>query len=124
MLRMGTFMHTEGFFQDPTWKCVPTMMYTIAEAGTYLIASCMPSLRPLKRHYFGDHSFARAVGYVSQKSKHLRSSKSETRRASKTDVQLRVIDKGSMWTPEDNKKWTLHAEHDGFVRLNDKGNSV
>lgn len=46
---------------DPTYKCILTFSYVIAEAGTYLIAACMPNLRPLKRRILPEHSFTKLV---------------------------------------------------------------
>jgi hypothetical protein len=118
---MVTFMHAEGFFQDPTYKCVPTMMYTIAEASTYLIASCMPALRPIKRHVCGDYSFIKAIGnLLPGNCAGKRNNSSFGRRSSDKVVQLKVIHKGLPQTPEDHKRLTTYVENDGFTRLNDK----
>jgi len=125
ILRMVTFMHAEGFFQDPTYKCVPTMMYTVVEASTYLIASCMPALRPLKRHIFGEHSFTKAIESVfARPSQSSRTDKSFGAKTSDRVMHLKVMQKELLQIPEDHKRLTLHAENDGFSRLHDKSGYV
>ena len=122
---MVTFMHAEGFFQDPTYKCVPTMMYTIVEASTYLIASCMPALRPLKRHIFGEHSFTKAVGSVlARPSQSSGTNGSFGARTSDRVMHLKVMQKELPQIPEDHKRLTLHVEINGFSRLHDKSGYV
>ncbi|KAF2464529.1 uncharacterized protein BDR25DRAFT_155204, partial [Lindgomyces ingoldianus] len=48
IIRMVNFFTTD-LFADPTYNCVATMTWTTVEPGVYLMAACMPSLRPLKR---------------------------------------------------------------------------
>ncbi|ORX93612.1 hypothetical protein BCR34DRAFT_580405 [Clohesyomyces aquaticus] len=64
ILRLVTFVHAGNLFKDPTYRCIPTYTYTIAESGTHLIAASMPTLRPLKRHLFPQHSFTKFLDSV------------------------------------------------------------
>lgn len=48
-------MRTIGFFtipifSDPTWLNINLYAYTIAEPGTYFLAACFPTYRPLIRY--------------------------------------------------------------------------
>ena len=126
ILRMVTFMHAEGFFQDPTYKCVPTMMYTIVEASTYLIASCMPALRPLKRHIFGEQSLIKSAGsiFAKEPSQSSRTNGNFGAKTSDRVMHLKLMHKELPQTPEDHKRLTLHVENDGFSRLHDKSGYV
>ncbi|KAH8691694.1 hypothetical protein GQ44DRAFT_695530 [Phaeosphaeriaceae sp. PMI808] len=56
ILRTVNFF-TIDFFVDPTYLATQTTIWTITEPGVYLIAACMPTLRPLKRIIFKDMSF-------------------------------------------------------------------
>ncbi|KAF2650264.1 hypothetical protein K491DRAFT_609137 [Lophiostoma macrostomum CBS 122681] len=50
-----SIMRMVGFFQsrmfaDPAWESVSLMSYTVAEPGTYFLAACFPTFRPLLRY--------------------------------------------------------------------------
>jgi hypothetical protein len=130
ILRLITFMHAEGFFKDPTYKCIPTMVYTVVEASTYLIASCMPALRTLKRHYFVDHSFSRQIGtFFSKTSKSTppsfgtsKSWKKEgwPKESSEGIVQLNELPKSASYIGYDRRVTISHGDNDGFYKLNGK----
>ncbi|KAF2804406.1 uncharacterized protein BDZ99DRAFT_575408 [Mytilinidion resinicola] len=62
VLRMLSFLNDAQLLNDLTYNSIPTFIFTIIEAGVYLIAACMLSLRPLKRHIFKDKSFTKWVG--------------------------------------------------------------
>ncbi|PSN61253.1 hypothetical protein BS50DRAFT_625508 [Corynespora cassiicola Philippines] len=52
---VSSFLKFNGFykaniFDDPSWKCTPLMSYALAEPGTYFIAACLPSFRPIIRY--------------------------------------------------------------------------
>jgi hypothetical protein len=55
------FINSQNALKDPTWSSIPNYSLVIAEAGTYLIASCMPALRPLKHRFFPRHSFTKLI---------------------------------------------------------------
>lgn len=40
---------TRDLFTDPTFNCIMTMIWTAIEPSVYMMAACMPSIRPLKR---------------------------------------------------------------------------
>lgn len=61
ILRMNTFIGAAELFKDPTYKCIPTFVFNIIEAGTYTIAACMPTLRPLKARLLPNHSFTKLI---------------------------------------------------------------
>ncbi|KUJ19545.1 uncharacterized protein LY89DRAFT_780467 [Mollisia scopiformis] len=54
--------------QDLTWYGVDLIIWQMVEPGVYLIAACLPSLRPLFKPVFKDFSFhslrSRILGYV------------------------------------------------------------
>jgi hypothetical protein len=54
-------MFTVDLFADITFNSVTIMIWTMVEPGTYLIAACMPSLRPLKQKLFPNFHFTSAV---------------------------------------------------------------
>ncbi|KAF2634730.1 hypothetical protein P280DRAFT_463091 [Massarina eburnea CBS 473.64] len=61
ILRIVTFFHSNTLLTDPTYTCITTFSYLIAEAGTYFIAACIPHLRFLKRRLFPEQSFTKLV---------------------------------------------------------------
>ncbi|KAF1958161.1 hypothetical protein CC80DRAFT_469031 [Byssothecium circinans] len=61
ILRVVTFFHSTTLLTDPTYTCVATFSYLIAEAGTYFMAACIPHLRYLKRRMFPEQSFTKLV---------------------------------------------------------------
>jgi hypothetical protein len=123
ILRMVAFMKVEDFLRDPTYKCIPTMMYTIAEASTYLIASCMPALRPLKRHFFGDHSFTRSIGsYFNKNSRGV--FYSWRLKTSERDAQLNVQQKETVEMFKVEKDSNSHTESNGFMKLDSNSDLV
>jgi hypothetical protein len=48
ILRFVGFFHSQ-IFADPAWESVNLMCYTLAEPGTYFLAACFPTFRPLLR---------------------------------------------------------------------------
>jgi hypothetical protein len=58
---MASFITTAEFGKDSTYNSIQLYQLVIAEGGTYLIASCMPTLRPLKRRLFPEYSFTNLV---------------------------------------------------------------
>ena len=46
IIRFVLFMRT-NLVSDITWDSVPTMTWTTAEPSLYLVAACLPALRPL-----------------------------------------------------------------------------
>ncbi|KAF2438545.1 hypothetical protein P171DRAFT_491208 [Karstenula rhodostoma CBS 690.94] len=61
ILRLDTFIHSAELLKDPTYKCIPTFTFVITEGGTYMIAACMPTLRPLKRRLLPNHSVTKLI---------------------------------------------------------------
>ncbi|KUJ13242.1 uncharacterized protein LY89DRAFT_672467 [Mollisia scopiformis] len=57
ILRLVIFI-TIDVFQDITWLSIDIMTYTTAEPGVYLIAACLPSLRPLFKGIFKSKNFS------------------------------------------------------------------
>ncbi|TVY82375.1 hypothetical protein LSUE1_G004903 [Lachnellula suecica] len=58
---IASILRTVGFFtihifQDPTWLNVTVFAYSIAEPGTYFLAACFPTYRPLIS-YIGSERF-------------------------------------------------------------------
>jgi hypothetical protein len=51
-VRFAIFFQGDAF-KDPTWESVVLITWTVVEAGVYLIAACLPHLRPLILHVFG-----------------------------------------------------------------------
>ena len=49
IVRFTIFFQNEAFV-DGTWKSVDLMTWTLIEPGIYLIAACLPNLRPLWHH--------------------------------------------------------------------------
>ena len=45
-VRFAIFFQSEAL-EDPTWKSAFLNVWTVVEPGTYLIAACLPALRPL-----------------------------------------------------------------------------
>ncbi|CAD6582767.1 MAG: hypothetical protein ASARMPREDX12_001032 [Alectoria sarmentosa] len=45
-LRMNFFFRKDVFL-DPTWTAVPLQEWSLVEPGVYVIAACLPTLRPL-----------------------------------------------------------------------------
>jgi hypothetical protein len=58
---MASFITTAEFGKDSTYNSIHLYQLVIAEGGTYLIASCMPTLRSLRRRFFPEYSFTRFV---------------------------------------------------------------
>ena len=50
IFRFVLFMRTD-LVSDITWDSVPTMTWTTAEPSLYLIAACLPALRPLLKDF-------------------------------------------------------------------------
>ncbi|MCJ1308866.1 hypothetical protein MMC25_002521 [Agyrium rufum] len=46
----------ENAFSDPTWASVPLIIWTIIEAGTYVVAACLPTLRPLFTYFLSSRN--------------------------------------------------------------------
>lgn len=69
IIRM-VFFFTTDFFSDPTYIAATIMAWTMTEPGVYLIAACLPSLRPISGKGFQDVAFStaysRLVGYSSR----------------------------------------------------------
>ena len=63
ILRFVTFFQTD-LFSDPTYLVIETMTWTCVEPGVYLIAACLPSLRPLVRPLFKDIDFSTVYGNI------------------------------------------------------------
>lgn len=51
IVRFAIFFRVNAF-GDPTWASVLLIIWTTVEPGMYLIAACIPSLRPLLLHVF------------------------------------------------------------------------
>lgn len=58
---MARFITTAEFGKDSTYNSVILYQLVIAEGGTYLMASCMATLRPLKRRLLPNYSFTNLV---------------------------------------------------------------
>ena len=56
IIRFVLFMRT-NLVSDITWDSVPTMTWTTAEPSLYLIAACLPALRPLLRDALQNTTF-------------------------------------------------------------------
>lgn len=56
IVRLAVFF-TADMFADITWHCIEFLTWTTIEPGIYLIAACLPSLRPLFRKMFKDCDF-------------------------------------------------------------------
>jgi hypothetical protein len=118
-------MHASELFKDPTYKCIPTFTYTIAEAGTYLMAACMPTLRPLKRHIFGDRSFSKTIAsHINKRSGGSRGVSSFKIRSLKPEVQLDSIHMTTSNESDARTGSTLHLNNAGFLELDDQNVSV
>lgn len=116
ILRLNTFIHAAELFKDPTYKCIATYTFTIAEAGTYLIAACMPSLRPLKRHLLPEHSFTAYLDSVIYKVGGSSRSKSQSFGSFGKKGHVRMSDPES-----DPARGYESAETTHVVMLNDIG---
>ncbi|KAL8863087.1 MAG: hypothetical protein Q9178_000461 [Gyalolechia marmorata] len=62
ILRFVVFFRTDFLF-DLTWYAVELSIWTTAETGLYLIAACLPSLRPLFKHIDFGALRSRLSGY-------------------------------------------------------------
>jgi hypothetical protein len=49
---------------DPTYGSTRAMLWCVVEGGTYFLAACMPSLRPLKRIILKDTSFSSFMSVI------------------------------------------------------------
>ena len=56
IFRFILFIRTD-LIADITWASVPTMTWTTAEPSLYLIAACLPALRPLLKDYLQNNIF-------------------------------------------------------------------
>jgi hypothetical protein len=83
---MITFINAADLLKDPTYKCIPTFQFTIAEAGTYIIAACMPTLRPLKRRLFPEYSFTKLVDSTLKRITTRNTNRYSSRSARKTGI--------------------------------------
>jgi hypothetical protein len=61
ILRFVSYFTYDQTTKDPAYQLVPSLIFTVAEAGTYLLASCMPALPSLKRRWLGDRILTRSV---------------------------------------------------------------
>ena len=61
--RMVEFFTFE-LFDDPTFLCIRTQIWTIAELSGYLMAACMPSFRALKRKFLPNFSLSKLLSSV------------------------------------------------------------
>jgi hypothetical protein len=64
--RLVIFLNAEAFFKDPTFHSITTFSWVMAEGGTYLIAACLPTMRPLKRRLFPRLTFTGLLESVIQ----------------------------------------------------------
>ena len=55
--RFATFFRNDAM-SDGTFSSVELMSWSLIEPGTYLMAACLPSLRPLAQRIFGDTRLA------------------------------------------------------------------
>ena len=93
ILRFVVFFRTDFLF-DLTWYAVELSIWTAAESGLYLIAACLPSLRPLFKHIDFDALRSRLSGYsnklfsrhTSRKETSLPGISSTTRSSKKTNA--------------------------------------
>jgi hypothetical protein len=124
ILRMTTFFNAADLFKDPTFKCVPTFTYTIVEAGTYMIASCMPTLRPLKRHLFGQRSFTRSLrSFLAKRTKSTVARNSSDYKLEKRDRQPDKINSTAPRVTVDQSCSSMHLSNAGFLKLDDENRS-
>ncbi len=121
ILRMVIFFHSTALFNDPTYIGVRTFVYTIVEAGTYFIAACLPSLRPLKRHFFGDWSFSRSItSLIGKKSGGSRSGRSyRLGKPRSNDVQLENVQISKPINSASQISSKSRLESSGFRKLGD-----
>jgi hypothetical protein len=125
ILRLNTFVHELELFRDPTFNCIPNYMYTIAEAGTYLIVACMPSLRPLKRHVFGDSSLSKKIGtYICKQFGGSNGHNSFGFRFRKRDVQLASMRKAASSGLDVERASTSHLDDERFVNLDEHSDTA
>jgi hypothetical protein len=118
-------MHASELFKDPTYKCIPTFTYTIAEAGTYLMAACMPTLRPLKRHILGDRSLSKTIAsHIKKRSGGSKGVSSFRIGSLKPEVQSDSIRKTTSNESNAGTGSTLHLNNAGFLKLDAHNVSV
>ncbi|KAF2795477.1 hypothetical protein K505DRAFT_360124 [Melanomma pulvis-pyrius CBS 109.77] len=97
-LRIVNFMNASEILEDLTYRCIPAFMYTIAEASIYLIAAFMPTLQPLKRCIFGDHSIVKSFGScLTKRTKRFKNGYSFRFNSFKGGVKMISIGKGESW---------------------------
>ncbi|KAF2869202.1 hypothetical protein BDV95DRAFT_578592 [Massariosphaeria phaeospora] len=78
VLRFSTFLRKGVVSATAPSGAVINFSLVVVETGTYLIAACMPHLRPLKRRLFPEQSFTRLLDSVFQTFSVKTSSKSAT----------------------------------------------
>jgi hypothetical protein len=113
---------TIDLFSDPTFKCIPTMTWTLVEPGVYFMAACMPTLRPLKRKVFNDFSFMSLITSTIGRISTRRSTSRGTTRVSSHDgskvLKTTDIKLESTWAvSEDASTKSLDPRASGFVRM-------
>jgi len=98
---------TVPLFADPTWDNVTVFAYSIAEPGTYFLAACFPTYRPLIK-YFGSERFRTTFNTRYW----LRSKKYEDSARNGDDSE-----------PTENSEGTTSAFHEDSIALAELGES-
>ena len=96
IIRISLFFTTD-LFADPTYNCITTMTWTTVEPCVYLIAACMPSIRPMKKQLplIKDISFSKLISSTLSRSQTSKSKESwnlgnsDRRVYRTTDIELR-----------------------------------
>jgi hypothetical protein len=125
MLRLKTLIQASELFRDPTFNCIRTFTYTIAEAGTYLMAVCMPTLRPVKRYVFAHHSPSKKIGmYINKRYGSSDGYNSFGFRSHKRDIQLASIRKAASSHSDVGRTSTSRSNDDRVLKVDDRNVSV
>lgn len=113
IIRAKVFFGTAAF-SDRTWASVDLVGWSIIETGTYIIAGCLPHMRPLATHYTPDwlkKALSVTVGSISRSSKSKGFSSSSGYQGHSKKSKTRTLDDDAIeLTSSSRNQWSgLHS---------------
>jgi len=121
ILRFASYFTYDHSSKDTAYGLVPSLLYTVTESGTYLLASCMPAIPALKRRFFGHKIFARFMKtLIARKSKGTGGAGSGGQKSGDKDIILESVHSEGVYDPQNHEHSGSRLKNAGFLKLDDQ----